>query len=59
MIPLALLQIISILARVQFTKTRPFNIMALFRRQKNEKFQMKKKVTFLLFLLETDIVGTR
>ena len=33
--------------------------MALFRRQKNEKFQMKKKVTFLLFLLETDIVGTR
>ena len=45
---------------VYITKTRPFNIMALFYGSKNEKFQMKKKMwSFLLFLVETEIVGTR
>ena len=33
--------------------------MALFMAAKNEKFQMKKNVIFLLFLLETEIMGTR
>ena len=33
-------------------KTRPFNIIALF------KAAQMKNVTFLLFLLETEIVGT-
>ena len=41
------------------TKTRPFNIMALFMAVIKEKFQMKKNVIFLLFLLDAEIVDTR
>ena len=39
-------------------KTSPFNIMTLFMTA-NRKVSDEKNVIFLLFLLETEIVGTR
>ena len=40
------------------TKPRPFNIMAHFMAAKKKSFR-RKNVIVLLFLLKTEIVGTR